>query len=84
MFGGPMGGFLSAVRQKRAANAEARIQEAETQIREAMADRRALNELQSIYRDWCKPPRFRKIGGQWFAEVEYPPSVPRVKRSNQR
>ena len=68
-----LGSFAAARAQRGAAKAEA-------QIREAMEDHRALNELQSIYRDWVKPPKFRKIGWRWFAEVEYPPSVPRVKR----
>ena len=75
MMFGAMGAPFTAMAQRKAAKAEA-------QIREAMEDHRALNELQSIYRDWVKPPRFRKIGGQWFAEVEYPTSVPRVTKRN--
>jgi hypothetical protein len=74
MFGG-LGNAVSAI-------AASRSQQEALRIKKAMADMRELNELQSRYRDWLKPPNFRKIGGQWFAEVEYPPSVPRVRRSH--
>lgn len=60
--------------------AQARANATEARIREAMADRQELNALQSEYRNWVRQPKFRKIGGRWFAEVEYPPSVPRVPR----
>ena len=62
------------------ARAQRQMFEAEAQIREAMADHHQLNALQAEYRDWVKQPRFVKYGGQWFAVVEYPPSIPRVKR----
>lgn len=74
MFSG-IGGALSALAQNRA-------NERYTQARAAMADMRELNELQSAYRGWVKMPRFVKYGGRWFAEVWYPPSVPRVTKRN--
>lgn len=72
---GPISAALAVRSQRKAFDAEA-------EIREILADMRELNALQAEYRDWMKQPTLRKIGGRWFAEVEYPPSVPRVKRSH--
>ncbi len=63
-----------------AARARRKEQEARRAMAEAMADHRALNEMQSLYRDWTRPPQFVKRGGQWYAVIEYGPSVPCVPR----
>ena len=75
-----MGVMLGAAGAAFSARSHRKAMQAEDQIREAMADMLELNALQSEYRGWVKQPTFRKIGGRWFAEVDYPPSVPRVKR----
>jgi hypothetical protein len=74
---GQMFSGLGAEMQTRAMR---RAAEAQRRIVEAMADHRELNALQAVYRDWARPPEFVKRAGRWFAVVEYPPSVPRVKR----
>lgn len=63
------------------ARALRRAAETNRRIAEALADHRELNALQAVYRDWTRPPEIVKRAGRWWAVVEYPPSVPRVKRA---
>ena len=72
--------FFRSLGLKLQADAEKRAAEANRRIGEAMADRRELNQLQSEYRDWVKPPKFEKIAGRWYAVIEYGPGVPVVRR----
>lgn len=68
-----LGAALAARSQRQALEAQARINR-------IMAEREDLNALQGAYRDWVRPPKFQKIGGRWWAVIEYGPSVPLVKR----